>query len=54
MPPRKTRKANMHETSVVSNPQKFQNPNAEKYFLKLKGKTLIQERGFEPSMVFSN
>ncbi|MBA0798047.1 hypothetical protein Gohar_008684 [Gossypium harknessii] len=51
MPPRKSRKANVKETPVVSDPLKFQNPNVEKYFLKLQGKTFIQEKGFQPLMI---
>ncbi|MBA0681881.1 hypothetical protein Goari_023653 [Gossypium aridum] len=51
MPPKKYRKANVKETPVVSNPLKFQNPNVEKYFLKLQGKTFIQEKGFLPLMI---
>ncbi|MBA0555903.1 hypothetical protein Golob_026052 [Gossypium lobatum] len=51
MPPRKYRKANVKETPVVSDPLKFQNPNVEKYFLKLQGKTFIQEKGFQPLMI---
>ncbi|KAH1097621.1 hypothetical protein J1N35_014542, partial [Gossypium stocksii] len=47
-----SRKSNVHETLVASNPSKFLNANMEKIFLELRGKTFIQERGFEPSMVF--
>ncbi|MBA0787303.1 hypothetical protein Gotri_024881 [Gossypium trilobum] len=51
MPPRKSRQTNEQEKPVVANPSKFQNLNVEKYFLELQGKTFIQERGFEPSMI---
>lgn len=51
MPPRKSRKAKVQETLVVSDPLRFKNPNVEKYFLELQGKTFIQERVFDPSMV---
>ncbi|MBA0765196.1 hypothetical protein Gotri_014445 [Gossypium trilobum] len=51
MPPKKSRKANVKETLVVSDPLKFQNPNVQKYFLKLQGKTFIQEKGFQPLMI---
>ncbi|MBA0585656.1 hypothetical protein Gorai_016424 [Gossypium raimondii] len=51
MPPKKSRKTNVKETPVISDPLKFQNPNVEKYFLKLQGKTFIQEKGFQPLMI---
>ncbi|MBA0634776.1 hypothetical protein Godav_024402 [Gossypium davidsonii] len=36
---------------MSQNPSRFQNPNVEKYFNELQGKTFIQEKGFDPSTV---
>ncbi|MBA0759660.1 hypothetical protein Gotri_022512 [Gossypium trilobum] len=35
---------------MSQNPSSFLNPNVEKYFSELQGKTFIQKRGFDPSM----
>ncbi|KAK5839513.1 hypothetical protein PVK06_008311 [Gossypium arboreum] len=51
MPPKGFRKTNVQKTLVVSNPSKFLNANMKKNLLELQGKTFIQEKGFEPSMV---
>ncbi|KAH1097975.1 hypothetical protein J1N35_014896 [Gossypium stocksii] len=45
MPPRKIKKAIVHQTQVVSNLEKFKNIETEKYFLELQSQPLIQERG---------
>ncbi|MBA0765398.1 hypothetical protein Gotri_014603 [Gossypium trilobum] len=36
---------------MSQNPSSFLNPNVEKYFNEIQGKTFIQERVFDPSMV---
>ncbi|MBA0759778.1 hypothetical protein Gotri_022612 [Gossypium trilobum] len=36
---------------MVQNPSNFPNPNVEKYFNEIQGKTFIKERGFSPSMI---
>ncbi|MBA0754181.1 hypothetical protein Gogos_005500 [Gossypium gossypioides] len=50
MPPRKSKKTTVQETSIVPDPAKFENLNTEKYFLKLQARPFIQERRFKPSM----
>ncbi|MBA0638497.1 hypothetical protein Godav_029073 [Gossypium davidsonii] len=47
MPPRKSKKATVQETPVVSDPANFENPNAKKYFLELQGRPFIQEEIYE-------
>ncbi|MBA0556093.1 hypothetical protein Golob_026226, partial [Gossypium lobatum] len=36
---------------MSQNPSSFLNPNIEKYFNEIQGRTFIQERVFDPSMV---
>ncbi|MBA0613272.1 hypothetical protein Godav_013742 [Gossypium davidsonii] len=51
MPPRKVSRTNELEPSTIQNPSSFSNPNVEKCFNELQGKTFIQERGFDSSMI---
>ncbi|KAK5775672.1 hypothetical protein PVK06_043592 [Gossypium arboreum] len=51
MPSRKVRKTMETEPSMVQTPSNVPNLNIEKYFNELQGKTFIQERGFDPSII---
>lgn len=51
---KKSRRTSKQEPLVVVNPSNFPNPNIEKFFLELQGKTFIQDKGFEPSMILCN
>ncbi|MBA0646330.1 hypothetical protein Goklo_014303 [Gossypium klotzschianum] len=51
MPPRKVRRTNEPEPSIIHNLSSFVNLNVENDFNELQGKTFIQERGFDSSMI---
>ncbi|KAH1113990.1 hypothetical protein J1N35_007368, partial [Gossypium stocksii] len=51
MPPRKVRQNNKPKSSTVPNPSNFSNSDIEKYFIELQGKTFIQDKVFDPSMI---
>lgn len=51
MPLRKVRRTMEMETSMVQNPFIFSNKNVKKYFNEFQGKTFVQERGFDLSVI---
>jgi len=50
MPPHKSKRTPVPETSRVLDSIRFYSANMEKYFLESQGRLLIQELGFEPLM----
>lgn len=54
MAPKKSRKTKSTKQLVDFDSERFAHQDVERYFFKIQGKILIQEKGFDPSITLSN